>query len=866
MTQNLKKNSISALNIDDYSNIFEIKSFSKTYRISLNLDISNKNILISISQKNASEKTNYQKKLSIEELDRNEFSFFTPFKNNITKLFKYLERLFNSKLVSIQTSINNFLILILYCLKENKSNQIQIFIPNKNFINCEKITFEEKVQNPESKEKEEKKENFEEKEEYSLKDEKSIESKKLKKSRNRKMINVEYNYNKVQNILNNNIQNNENNISSENYNNLENIKSQEMKNINDMETQTINYYDYDCAPVPHSKPCNEPNKSDINNNIFYYNFKKKDYYINLYKNEIKSKKYKEIIIKIIDKKDNNNIIQYKTYLDLVDFLHLSKPYYHLFNYSIDDIYDDLLIILYNHNFKLDIRNKNIRFYFNIFNVGKTTNSELYYQVSIIINEFIEEKTQEEIDFKINDYYIQLYKYIKDEIEVEKEKKSKKRNLSKIYIENEDISLDNNSIKDTTNDYFKNSEISDEENIENKYDNKKKNEISEKEKNIILEIKRKKIINKINIDIINKINKIISKKNDNNNKNNNKNEQTNINIEYQKEKNKEDNESYNENKISNINENIIKENNLDLKEIAPVKILKNIISINNNNFNITQNNKIVEINNNISLNEEGENKIKSEINLEKPINKVTPVKKIKDKKQIKKNSKSSKSNKFLYHKRDKIYYMPIDMYFKPKVKIDETLNISNYSIDIINYSIILKEEQIKLIINKFISKNFLLNLNDKKLIFKLIYEIKLENDGKNSEQIINEFYEKSKGVKNIIFLIKTVENKIFGGFNKNGFILENTNYFNYKDIDSVIFSIDKMKTYEVVDKHDFCVLCQKDKLPEFKEQIMFEKNNVFYGYTGNKYKGYLIEEDYELNSGKKQFYVKSIQLISIGIDN
>ena len=75
----------------------------------------------------------------------------------------------------------------------------------------------------------------------------------------------------------------------------------------------------------------------------------------------------------------------------------------------------------------------------------------------------------------------------------------------------------------------------------------------------------------------------------------------------------------------------------------------------------------------------------------------------------------------------------------------------------------------------------------------------------------------------------------------------------------------MKTYGIADKNESCVIYQKGKLPEFKHQIIFKKNNLLYGFTGIKGKGYLVDKDYELNSGNEQFYIECIQLITL-IDN
>ena len=72
----------------------------------------------------------------------------------------------------------------------------------------------------------------------------------------------------------------------------------------------------------------------------------------------------------------------------------------------------------------------------------------------------------------------------------------------------------------------------------------------------------------------------------------------------------------------------------------------------------------------------------------------------------------------------------------------------------------------------------------------------------------------------------------------------------------------MKTYNIEKLNNNCIICNKESLPEFKNQIYFEKNTLKYGYTGEKNKGYLVDEDYELNEKEKVFYVSKIQLINI----
>ena len=131
----------------------------------------------------------------------------------------------------------------------------------------------------------------------------------------------------------------------------------------------------------------------------------------------------------------------------------------------------------------------------------------------------------------------------------------------------------------------------------------------------------------------------------------------------------------------------------------------------------------------------------------------------------------------------------------------------------------------------------------------------DNNKNNETKIIEEFYSKSKNKKNLIFIIKTKNNKTFGGFSETGFEQENNN-------NCFIFSLDKMEMYDIKEQNEKCVLCYNNKLPEFKNQIIFEENNLKVGYTGNKNSGFLIEEDYELNDGQKMFEIYQIQTISL----
>ena len=143
-----------------------------------------------------------------------------------------------------------------------------------------------------------------------------------------------------------------------------------------------------------------------------------------------------------------------------------------------------------------------------------------------------------------------------------------------------------------------------------------------------------------------------------------------------------------------------------------------------------------------------------------------------------------------------------------------------------------------------------------------YDINYSLD--NESNIIDEFYEKSKNKKNLIFLIKTKNDKTFGGFSELGFDRNNSIIFD-DNYSFFVFSIDKMKIYDFVEDKENCVFGYSNKLPEFKNQLFFEDNNLKVGYTGNKKSGFLMNKDYELNDGNKMFYINQIQVISLYVD-
>ena len=351
-----------------------------------------------------------------------------------------------------------------------------------------------------------------------------------------------------------------------------------------------------------------------------------------------------------------------------------------------------------------------------------------------------------------------------------------------------------------------------------------------------------------------------------------------------------------NNIPNINDNIEENNFNDIKNEKIINNIGNNVNANNSNIiigktekNIIKNNNLtyletkkkrknkeikkdISINNCIPLNEQENKQEEKDINKEKNKNKKeTKNRASSHKENISEfNNDNSNSITFLNQKRneDNLFYEGIihnnflyySFFFTEKEILRRRKRIS------INESF-LNDNQLKLILDK-VEKNLPeFRYLNQKVYLKLIYEINIESiEISNYQNIINEFYYKSYNINNLILFIKTINNKIFGGFTHIGFNLENNIENKRIDKDSFVFSINKMKIFDVEKMNETCIFCNIETLPEFKNQIYFEKNNLNYGYTGKKNKGYLVDEDYELNDKEKIFYIKQIQLIGINLLN
>ena len=591
------------------------------------------------------------------------------------------------------------------------------------------------------------------------------------------------------------------------------------------------------------KNWNNPNDNKI---FFYFKAKNKNtqYYIYINKNEYIINNYKEIVFKIVEK-ENDLESEYCSYMNLIDFFDLSESYFYFFKYSIDDIYDDLLVIFSNHNYKIEkILDKNkIRLIFNIINI--INNKSYYHNIFISINKKYTERTQEEINYKINNYFNKISSYIIRFGDNLKDKNIKKlinnpNENNAISTNNKNVNKKDEKIKSISQNYNNANEIPIENKIElnnsinlrdNTRDSIKKgniqdcikkdnsNESINKKLNVIIK-NNKIIISKVNISLNFDKNENIINKNENNNNN------------------KDDNKNDNKDLINEINENFSNQDDISISLNEEEKE-KNIIILKDQTDNLSGQKEEKE-----NLNFNSNIKIKNEAN---PPNNEKLIF-LKQKRNF-----DNLSYNIIYN--SQLLSLSLEQYLNKRKRISENKTLLN-------------NKQLQFIIDK-VEKNIpefrLINLQIK---VKIEYEINpnlIKDD--NIQNIIDEFYKKSNNIKNLIFLIKTSKNKLFGGFTQIGFKLnktmnKNERFSSYNDSNAFIFSLDKMKIFDLVQKNNDCIFCYKEGLPQFKDQIIFEKNNIKVGYTGKKNAGFSVDNDYELNSGEKKFNISQIELISI----
>ena len=150
----------------------------------------------------------------------------------------------------------------------------------------------------------------------------------------------------------------------------------------------------------------------------------------------------------------------------------------------------------------------------------------------------------------------------------------------------------------------------------------------------------------------------------------------------------------------------------------------------------------------------------------------------------------------------------------------------------------------------ISSRIQRTLNKKNIKYKIIFRSNIDGDCAST------FHEKCDKIRNTLILIKASGNKRFGGFTTETW---DGNDINKKDEKSFIFSIDKMKIYDIIPGQN-AINCNPDLGPVFLGQIkLLDKFFTQGGTTSTRGKNYKTLEDFEITDGAEKFGVKEVEV-------
>ena len=192
-------------------------------------------------------------------------------------------------------------------------------------------------------------------------------------------------------------------------------------------------------------------------------------------------------------------------------------------------------------------------------------------------------------------------------------------------------------------------------------------------------------------------------------------------------------------------------------------------------------------------------------------------------------------------------------YQYKIKINnekETLIIRDSHFELVKGDIIRNSEELEFLTRKMCKKH-------KKIILNIIYKASIDTD---KAEI---FHKKCDSSKCTLVLVKSTNGKRFGGFttcNWEGNCIEK------KDNNAFVFSLDKMKIYDVI-PGESAIGCYPNYGPIFSGcQIrVYDQFFTRGGTTFEKETNYNTEEDYELTGGLEKFNIKDIEVYSVKLE-
>jgi hypothetical protein len=196
--------------------------------------------------------------------------------------------------------------------------------------------------------------------------------------------------------------------------------------------------------------------------------------------------------------------------------------------------------------------------------------------------------------------------------------------------------------------------------------------------------------------------------------------------------------------------------------------------------------------------------------------------------------------------------------------DNIKNIQNNLLDLPNLSTsYFSQYEESKIMNKY-DIDFVINLISKKFNQK-IKKLYLCYRGSDHGDLAENFHKKCDYIKNIIILIKTKENKKFGGFSTESWETNAEIPIHKNDKNAFIFSLDNYRFFNII-KSENALYCSKKLGPVFGNGEIFIPDNFYknVAHCNEKeiYKGPFKNENNEPLSDEKEFYVAEIEAYKI----
>ena len=182
--------------------------------------------------------------------------------------------------------------------------------------------------------------------------------------------------------------------------------------------------------------------------------------------------------------------------------------------------------------------------------------------------------------------------------------------------------------------------------------------------------------------------------------------------------------------------------------------------------------------------------------------------------------------------------------------DQMLSIQDTRLEIVKGDIIQDVKELELLSRK-------ISQNNRKIILNLLYKATIDSD---KAEI---FHKKCDMAKSTLVLVKSGNGKRFGGYTTKDW---KGNSIEKKDNNAFVFSLDKMKIYDIIPDED-AIGCYPKYGPVFLGcQIrLYDEFFSQGGTTFEKGMNYSTEEDYELTDGMKKFDVKEVEVYSVELE-